>query len=54
MFKKFLCGMLVVMIVTAGIAQADEVIDVVLSADGTASAGGSTVPSYDYVWHADP
>ena len=51
--------MLVVMIVTAGIAQAPdagatEVIDVVLSADGTASAGGSTVPSYNYVWHADP
>ena len=54
MFKKFLGGMLVVMIAIAGIAQADEVIDVVLSADGTASAGGSTVPNYNYVWHADP
>ena len=52
--------MLAVMSFTAGIAQAEaaaddsDVIDVVLSADGTATAGGSTVPSYEYVWHADP
>ena len=59
MRKIVFMAMLVVMIVTAGIVQvpdagATEVIDVVLSADGTATAGGSTVPSYNYVWHADP
>ena len=31
-----------------------DVIDVVLNSDGTATASGETVPSYDYVWHADP
>ena len=29
-----------------------DAIDVVLNSDGTATAGGSTVPSYNYVWHA--
>ena len=31
-----------------------DAINVVLNSDGTATAGGSTVPSYNYVWHADP
>lgn len=30
------------------------VIDIVLKSDGTATAGGTAVPSYNYVWHADP
>lgn len=32
----------------------DGVIDIVLNADGTATVGGSEVPEYDLVWHADP
>ncbi|MBQ7170288.1 MAG: carbohydrate-binding domain-containing protein [Synergistaceae bacterium] len=31
-----------------------EVIDIALNADGTGTAGGTSIPAYDYVWHADP
>ena len=32
----------------------EDAIDVVLNSDGTATASGSVVPVYNYVWHADP
>lgn len=31
-----------------------DVIDIVLKSDGTATAAGTSIPSYNYVWHADP
>ena len=31
-----------------------DVIDIVLNPDGSATAGGAEVPTYNYVWHADP
>ena len=34
--------------------ESEGIIDIVLKSDGTATAAGTTVPSYDYVWHADP
>ena len=32
----------------------DQIFDIVLNSDGTATIDGSTIPSYEFVWHADP
>ncbi|MBR1437132.1 MAG: hypothetical protein IJ587_01215, partial [Synergistaceae bacterium] len=34
--------------------ESEGIIDIILKSDGTATAGGTAVPSYDYVWHVDP
>lgn len=34
--------------------ESEGIIDIVLKSDGTATADGTAVPSYDYVWHVDP
>ena len=34
--------------------ESEGIVDIVLKADGTATASGDTVNVYDYVWHADP
>lgn len=31
-----------------------DIVDIVLKSDGTATAGGSTIPVHDYVWKVDP
>lgn len=34
--------------------ESEGIIDIVLKSDGTATAGGTSIPVYDYIWHADP
>ncbi len=34
--------------------DSEGIIDIVLNSDGTATAGGTSIPVYDYIWHADP